>query len=516
LLRARFTRPDIVLSQEELEALPHLDADFLLIQDASGKTLFAYPAVRGMEEEPLYPGSHLKWINLDNGDRELGIAVKQTHVSADGGIRVAELGCRFNISIAESGGSNPIVVNIFRPEDGGFRQIYSSEPSMQYIVPPEAVSALYDETAKYFILDEDWTDNSPNKHSLLLPIRDGQGALRAVYVISALMLPFDGRLPSSTTLFWSFFIIGAVLSGCIGYALAKRLVRPIKKLTEGVRSIAAGNLGQRVAVQGNDEISELSAGFNLMVGQLEIMRHESRQSALRERSRMLGEIALGFAHEIRNPLMVIKTSAEVVHSTLKDKPRPAKLLGFVVEEVGRIDRLITEFLSFAKPAPLSMEYFHLYDLVKEITEISAAEFARRKIRCTLTDETGFKPGNGDRVIGERSKIHQVVLNLILNAMDAMPDGGDLSLRLYNADSPQNGCADSPEATARVCLEVKDTGVGIAEDILPTIHMPFISTKENGLGLGLATAYATIEEHGGSIRCASKPGEGSVFTICLNG
>jgi signal transduction histidine kinase len=272
-----------------------------------------------------------------------------------------------------------------------------------------------------------------------------------------------------------------------------------------------------VEVRGNNEISELSSGFNFMAGQLEIMQNESRRSARRERSRMLGEIALGFAHEIRNPLVVIKTSAEVVHSTLKDKPKEARLLGFVVKEVDRIDRLTSEFLAFAKPAPLSLNYFSLHDLVREIAEISAAEFAGKNIRCSTANETDSKSGHGDRVLGDFNKIYQAVLNLVLNAMEAMPQGGELSLRLYTGKNSAGVRTGNPAgANPQVCLEIKDSGTGIAEDLLPSIHMPFFSTKEKGLGLGLAKAYAIIEEHGGSISCRSKPGEGTVFTICLNG
>ena len=134
--------------------------------------------------------------------------------------------------------------------------------------------------------------------------------------------------------------------------LARRLISPLRQLNEGARDIAAGKLDCQLPVRGNDEIAELTAGFNVMARQLEIMRHESIKSARQERSRMLGEIALGFAHEIRNPLVVIKTSAEVVLASLAVKSREVRLLGFVVEEVARINNLISEFLAFAKPCLL--------------------------------------------------------------------------------------------------------------------------------------------------------------------
>jgi signal transduction histidine kinase len=522
LLYKRVAQPEVAFSQEEIAALVNLDADFVLLNAADGKVLFATHPTYSIDKETLYPGSPLKWINFGNEYKELAIAVKNNFVAEDGRVRALEIACLFDIELAESNnGSKPIEVRIFLPEGNSLRQVYSSAPASlpPYSISAQAVTALRSGAAEYFIPDADWTDNIPNAHSLLLPIKNEQNEIQAVFVISAIMLPFDDSLPSSATLFLSFFIIGTALSGAIGYILAKKLVQPIKKLNEGVRGIAGGNLGQRVVAHGINEISELGSGFNLMAGQLEIMQHESQQSAYRERSRMLGEIALGFAHEIRNPLVVIKTSAEVVHSQLKDKPKEARLLGFVVEEVGRIDRLITEFLSFAKPTPLSLEYFHLRELSEEIIELSAAELTKRNIRCNFVNKAESKSGQGDRVLAERNKIRQVLLNLVLNAMDAMPEGGELTLRIYEDGRSGNDLpsTDATQCTApRVCLEVKDTGVGVAGDILPTIHLPFISTKENGLGLGLAKVYAIIEEHGGTISCASKAGEGTIFTICLNG
>lgn len=506
LLHDRFALDGIAFSADELEAFSSLDADYLLLKDTAGTVLYTNYPLCGMDEKALFPGSPLKWVSMDGGGRELAITVKRDLTALDGGRRTLELASWFSIQLSESGSNEPVELHIFLPDGGSFRQAFSSSAvSAEHTIPAEAAKALRDGATEYFIPDVDWTDNIPNAHFLLKPIRNEQGDILAVFVLSALMLPLDNALLSYDALFWFFFIFGTVLSGGVGYILARRLVRPIKQLNEGVRSIAAGNLSHRVPEHGTDEVAELSAGFNLMAGQLEIMRHDGVRTARLERSRMLGEIALGFAHEIRNPLVVIKTSAEVVHASLQDKPKETRLLGFVAEEVGRIDSLISEFLSFAKPAPPVFNYFHLHELAREILELSAAECAGRGITWSLADETGAGPGREDKVLGERNQIRQVVLNLVLNAMDAMHEGGSLDVRLYK-----------PDHSSRVCLEVRDTGVGIPADMLSSIYMPFISTKKNGLGLGLAKARAIIDEHGGTLTCSSEPGKGTTFTICLYG
>ncbi len=501
LLQPRFAKSEVSFSPEELLAMSNLDVDCIVLKDAAGKVLFSSPGLGSLDDPPLFPGGPFRWVTMDNGERELAIVARRALQAEDGGERVLDLASLFTVRLSEGGGEEPFEMRIFLPEQGGFRQAYSSAHAGSYTLPRAALQALNEGAKEYSVLNADWTDDEPDRYFLFTPVRDGQGAILAVFAVSARMFLREGKISGYHALFWSFFVSGTLLSGCTGYLLARRLTRPVRRLNQGVRDIASGRFTGRVDVRGSDEVAELSEGFNLMAGQLELMQRESVRSARQERSLMLGEIALGFAHEIRNPLLVIKTSAELVHGKLPEEGKESRLLGFVVEEVARIDTLVTEFLSFAKPAPLKLDYFRLDSLARDVLELSAAEFAARGITSSFSDET---PGpEVPRVLGEENKIRQVLLNLALNAMDAMPQGGALSLRLYR-----------PENQAQLCLEVADSGVGIPPELLPTIHLPFISTKKSGLGLGLAKAYAIIEDHGGSITCESAPGR-TVFTVCLN-
>jgi signal transduction histidine kinase len=501
MLYPRFARSPVLFTPEELDALFGLEVDCFVLQDAAGTVLASSPDVQSLAGPPLYPGGPFYWATMNNGEKELAIALRRTITAEDGGERQLALASLFRIRLSESG-DDPFELRIFVPDGDGFRQEYASSPSNIHTLPREAVLAMNAGAGEYAIFDADWTDDIPDKYFLFTPVRDNSGEILAVFAVSARMFAHENGIPGYYPLFSSFFFGGTLLSGCVSYVLARRLTRSIRLLSRAAGDIAAGNFASRVAVRGKDEIAELADAFNLMAGQLELMQRENVSSARRERSRMLGEIALGFAHEIRNPLLVIKTSAELAHGKLPDSSRESRLLGFVVEEVGRIDALISEFLSFAKPAPLRLEYFQLDSLIRDVLELSAAEFTARRVTASFADET--PDGRGARVLGEENKIRQVLLNLLLNAMDAMPEGGVIAIRLFE-----------PENKPLVCLEVTDTGMGIPADLLPTIHLPFISTKKNGLGLGLAKAYAIIEEHGGSIVCESSPGRGTVFTIRLN-
>lgn len=499
LLHDRFGRKDASFSPAELKALSDLDADVIVLRDAAGKVLLSSPLVREITPTPLFPEANLKWVTLGDGSRELAIVTSSEIRAWDSSRRTLELANLFAIQLSEAGKDEPVSMRVFIPSGDGFVQAYSSTAGTLPDIPREAIATVLSGTGEVFVPDWDWTDNTPNAHMFMKRISGGHGETVAILAVSAHMLPYDGWLPNSRQLFWGLFVAGMLLASCAGYFLAKRIVRPIKLLNEGVKGIASGNLEHRIAVRGNDEIAQLSAGFNLMGRQLEVMRREGKESVRRDRSRMLGEIALGFAHEIRNPLVVIKTSAELVHTKLPEGSKDSRLMGFVVEEVGRIDSLVREFLAFATPAPVAFELFRLDRLVRDTLEISAAEFRKRNIQYSFAADAA-----DCNVLGEQNQIRQVLLNLLLNAMDAMPKGGEVTVRLYE-----------PENTKCLCMEVADTGAGIPDDLMPTIYQPFSSTKKGGLGLGLAKTQAIVEAHGGSIACCSEPGRGTVFTVCLN-
>ena len=455
------------LNKREAAALSFMDIDALWLRDAEGGLLYA-TLPEGRIAEPLYPGALFSWVLMADGTRRVAVTSERAFTADDGKVRTLQLASWFSIDYSDSSASGPVILRIFLPEGDTFRQVYSSASDKRFHIPRSALEEIGKGASTVFIPEPDWTDDTPGAHSLIAVARGENGEVQALFVTSALLLPFRGWL-ASPVLFWGFFIFGTLLSAGIGYVQARRLISPLRQLNEGARDIAAGKLDCQLPVRGNDEIAELTAGFN----------------------------ARGFAHEIRNPLVVIKPSAEVVLASLAVKSREVRLLGFVVEEVARINNLISEFLAFAKPSPLKLEYFPLSPLIQEIVELSSAEMDKRGIRYSFSNEA-----EDDRVLGERSQIRQVLLNLGLNAMDAMPQGGNLSVRLYAEDR-------------QIRIELKDTGGGIPPNLLPTIHMPFISTKKNGLGLGLSKAYAIIEEHGGSISCSSTVGEGTVFTVCLN-
>ena len=301
---------------------------------------------------------------------------------------------------------------------------------------------------------------------------------------------------SETNLFVIIFVIGLGLSVAAGLLLSRRLTRPLRSLAGGVQAIAAGDYAQRVEPQGNDEVADLAVAFNRMAARLGDLHNLEAQLRRRDRLSALGEVAVGIAHEVRNPLGVISTSAELVKKRGELSPSDTKLLGYVIDEVRRINNLITEFLSFAKPNPPVLVPLKVIEVLKRVTEFCEPELSRQNIVLKIEDEAP-----GAVVAGDQDQLYQVSLNLILNAIDAMADGGRLTVRLFRAGD-------------QLMIAFRDTGPGVPVDLQERVFNPFFTTKPNGTGLGLAKAYTILESHHGRIECSSPPGGGATFMLVL--
>lgn len=230
-----------------------------------------------------------------------------------------------------------------------------------------------------------------------------------------------------------------------------------------------------------------------------LSRLETAEESLRRSERLaaLGEMSAGIAHEIRNPLGIISSSAQLLDKKLADPPDSVRqLLDILQEESSRINGLVTDFIAFGRPAEPVPRPTDLRALLHRVA--AHGEGLARQQGTTLQVEDGTTPllaaVDGDLM-------QQVLLNLLLNALAAVADDGLIRLRAYRDD-------------ARACLEVADNGCGISPDIQRKIFDPFFTTKDQGTGLGLANASRIVEAHGGDLRVRSTPGAGAVFTVCL--
>jgi signal transduction histidine kinase len=223
------------------------------------------------------------------------------------------------------------------------------------------------------------------------------------------------------------------------------------------------------------------------------------ESEMRRRAQFaaLGEAAAVIAHEIRNPLGIIKTSSEIVRMKSALRPSESRLIGFVLEEVARIDRLVQDILDYVRPTETKKNAIDvLRDVVARAVELVQPELQRHGISCAVADGGGTAP-----VFGDADQLHQAVLNLILNAIAAMPNGGRLTVDFARED----GFID---------INIEDEGTGVDPRLGDRIFDPFVTTKTKGTGLGLAKTRDIVVEHAGNLFYKTKPGGGTIFTIRL--
>jgi len=225
----------------------------------------------------------------------------------------------------------------------------------------------------------------------------------------------------------------------------------------------------------------------------ERVRHADRLAAI-------GRFAAGLAHEIRNPLGSIRGSVEVLRQSLSPQGDDRRLMDIVLRESDRLDGIISEFLEFSRPQTLARVETDLVAMLEEILLLLSHQ-------CPTT--VRIVRDYGEPTVKARvdaGQMRQALWNLCRNALEAMPQGGELRIRVQ---------AQGREATPdSIELVVEDTGVGIGEDQLPRVFEPFYTTKPNGTGLGLAIAHRIVEDHAGEIRVESEPGVGSRVTIVI--
>lgn len=218
----------------------------------------------------------------------------------------------------------------------------------------------------------------------------------------------------------------------------------------------------------------------------------------------LGEISSGIAHEIRNPLAGIKTTAQAMGEEMDRADSKREYLNRITKEIDRLNDLLKMFFSFAKPQRPNLVFCNIKDVVNEITPLLIKDIADRGITFLERYDPELP-----KVKMDLSQMHQVFLNLFLNAIQAMPNGGELRIEAERVCSKTGGFR--PDF---VQVAVSDTGHGIAPHILSRVFDPFFTTKAKGVGLGLSISYQIIKKHGGTIRVQSQAGSGTSFFITL--
>lgn len=309
-----------------------------------------------------------------------------------------------------------------------------------------------------------------NYSGLYWPIFNDGGELQGVIFSGLLRHTSLVGLVNQSNLFVLIFLLSSALSLGAGVLVSRRLTKPLRDLSQGVDAVISGNYEHRVLVSGGDELAQLSSTFNHMTERLGELHHLEAQLRRRDRLHALGEVAMGLAHEIRNPLGIIKTATQLLHRRVDLPDTDKRHLEYVISEVSRINDLITEFLDFAKPNPPLRVLQAARPVVEEILGFCSPELATHNIDAHIDDQAP-----GATIYADAKQLKQACLNLILNAIDAMPEGGRLTLGIRSVDG-------------NTVISIADTGQGIPADMIERIFTPFVTTKASGTGLGLSLIH----------------------------
>jgi signal transduction histidine kinase len=297
-------------------------------------------------------------------------------------------------------------------------------------------------------------------------------------------------------------VLGAIL---LSYWIARTVTRPLGTITATMREMAAtGDLTRRIPIAPDprwqdEDARVLATTFNLMTDSIQRFQREATQ---RERLSSLGRLSTVVAHEIRNPLMIIKASLRTLR---RDDVRPAQVqaaAGDIDEEINRLNRIVTEVLDFARPIKFDLAPADLNALASDAARAAGAHDARHPIRLGLDPDV-------PEITTDAERLRQVLVNVLSNAAQAMdaragdaPADAPIRLETHRLDG------------SRVVVTVRDRGVGIAPDHLAKIFDPYFTTRRTGTGIGLAISRNIIEGLGGRISVASQPDRGTEVRIEL--
>ncbi|MCK4341888.1 MAG: hypothetical protein KAY37_09225 [Phycisphaerae bacterium] len=317
----------------------------------------------------------------------------------------------------------------------------------------------------------------------------------------------------------------AILICALGSSLAAhicgRIVRRYLQASLGRLRRVADDVGQgrpvaTLEVQPGDDMYKLNMAINVLAGRLaEASREEKRlHEELRRRERLafLGELAATVAHEVNNPLDGVQNCSRILRRSLADPERSTEMLNLIDNGLERIELIVRRLLTLAREHVIRPTETRIVDVVEGAIEVSRPKIEGRSIVITRRFEGGEARARVDSPL-----LEQVFVNLMLNAADSMTEGGELTITVRQEPAQQGG-QKGRRAEHDVCIEVADTGTGIAPDVLPHIFEPFFTTKTGGkgTGLGLAIAARIVDAHQGTLSVTSRDGDeaGSIFTVHL--
>ena len=295
--------------------------------------------------------------------------------------------------------------------------------------------------------------------------------------------------------------VGILLAILLSTWVAARVTRPVVQLAQAAQDVAAGNWNTRVEVQSHDEIGQLAESFNRMTNELLTQKERLLQA---ERVAAWRELARRLAHELKNPLFPLQLTVENLVRARSQSPEQfdevfRESASTLLAEISNLKKIIGRFSDFSKmphPQPQTVQVNEILTGIVQLFQAQLQAPGRAPIACKLELDPTLAP-----IAADAELLHRAISNLVLNAMDAMPQGGTLTLRSRGDDG-------------KAVIEVADTGTGLTPEECERVFTPYYTSKQHGTGLGLAIVQSVVSDHNGRISVRSEPGQGTTFIIEL--
>ena len=369
------------------------------------------------------------------------------------------------------------------------------------------------------------------------PIRDVDGEVIGILYVGVLEQKYVDMKRTTFLLLAGVTVAGAVLALGIAYVLANAIVRPIQRLERGVEALAHGDFDSEVIVKTADEIGSLAESFNRvrrelkdtyakLQGKVEAadedlrrankeLREKQKQLVHAEKLASLGALAAGVAHEVNNPLGTIALYAQMTLDELSDGDESRREnIGIILKHSTKAGQIVKNLLEFARRTEVEAKPVEINAVLEDVLSMTGhqAELQQVEVVKQLGPDVPM-------IVGDADKLRQVFVNVVVNALQAMPEGGRLTVAssvatLRSSDASLRSTSASEGQAAQV--RIADTGRGIPQDKIDRIFDPFFTTKETGkgTGLGLSVSHGIVEQHKGEIAVESSPAKGTTFTVTI--
>jgi len=486
------------------------------------------PSLTGAAAVAIKPTPHARSVSRGTEQRGLLLVAAAPVRAADGQVvGVLQAGMLLN---GDSRVVDTITRTVFDREGGGAATVFLGDMRIATNVRDasgdRAVGTLMSREVASVVLEQGqhWSDRafvlSDWFISAYEPLRDPGGRIVGALYVGLPERPLLEMRTSLNLIFAGVLLLVACIGIAISGWISRRLAMPVRALAEAARRMAGGERIEPIRSAGNDEIGLLADEFNQMAHEVSSLKENleekvaqrtlqleeksgqllaaQKELARSERLAGLGLLAAGVAHEINNPLAIIRGNAELLQASIPLEHEDREEVDAIVDEAVRIGRIVGNLRVFSRSGLQQVSSFSLGRLLDDILDQLGHQIPLERYRL----ERRYRERDVT-MDGDEDQLRQVFTNLILNGLQAMAEGGELLLDLEPCGEGQ-----------LVCVTVQDHGCGITSEQMEKLFTPFFTTKARGTGLGLAVSYGIVQDHGGEIRVESNSGAGAKFVVVL--